>query len=73
MAAEVIARAQPLGNPTTVLLEVDVILGRIRREPRSVQHHQLEGRGQLRLSSPRDVAVTDAPVHEDQPLHGEPP
>jgi hypothetical protein len=38
VAAEVVARTEPLSHPTTVLVEVNPVLGRIRRESGTVEH-----------------------------------
>jgi hypothetical protein len=53
-----------------VILEIDTVLGRVRRESRSVQDLELEVRGESALSRPREVPVADASVNEDETLHG---
>jgi hypothetical protein len=68
-----IAGTELFGHPATVFLEVDPAFRWIRRESWTVQHHQFERPAKFRLSGPGNVAVTNASVHENQPLHAKPP
>jgi hypothetical protein len=53
-----------------VVFEVDAFFGRVRREPRAVQDHELDVRNKFTLTSPREVTVADTSVHENETLHG---
>jgi hypothetical protein len=56
-----------------MFLKVDVLFDRVRWESRSIQHDELEVVGKLVLRHPGRVTVPDAPMNEDQALHGTQP
>jgi hypothetical protein len=52
-----------------VVFEVDAFFGRVRRESRPVQDNELEVHGEVTLTRPREVAVTDTSVNQNETLH----
>ena len=62
--------AQLLAEQSRVLLEVDAVDGRVRREAGPLDDDQLEPLPQAgALARPRRAPARDAPVHEHDPLH----
>ena len=69
MAHEMVSRCQEVGDERGVVLEVDAIDGRVRREARPFDDDELEPVGQRALRRPRPASPDDAPVDEDETLH----
>src|SRR5581483_7991480 len=65
MADEMRAVLDQRLEPGRLVLEVDRVDVRPRREPAPVRDHELEPLRERALRGPRDVAVDDAPVHAD--------
>ena len=66
---EVVAGLEQAGDELGVRVEVDPIDGRIGREPRPVEHEQLEALGQRAPARSTSPAADDAAVNEHEPLH----
>ena len=67
MAHEVGAVADRVGHEDGMLLEVDVVDGRIRRESGPLQDLELEAVAERPLTAPGGAAAHHAAVHEDDP------
>ena len=58
-----------VGHQRCVRVEVDPIDRRVRSEPGSLDHDEVEPLGERLLNRPRRPPAHDAAVNEDEPLH----
>ena len=64
---EMVARPDDVLEPDGIVVEVDALDGRVRRESRPVRQHELEPRRELALPAPGQGGIGDAAVEEDEP------
>jgi hypothetical protein len=72
MSDEMRPRLDELLEPRRLVLEVDPLDLRARREAAPVRHDELEALPEGPLGRPRDLAVDDAAVDEEDPRTGDP-
>jgi hypothetical protein len=69
MPTEIVGRPKSLGDPGRLFLEVDLLLGTVRRVSGPVQHDRFVAVGEGTLRRPGGLAVANTAVHEDESSH----